>query len=211
MKLDIENNFDEKMSLLLEENQILLSANEEAIGIIERVEIERKKLQRESVLSQNEITNLKEQNITLTELIDEKSNDILNLKEKLENKIVESAKYQDDIKNLKTDLNSLQDDVGKYQKKISEYQEEISKYQEEIRTCQTEKTLLQSEFEKNLNEKTEDIQNLQKTIEKLKKDVEKKNKSINSLKNSWSYRVGRIILWIPRKIKNFFKKHEGTV
>ena len=162
MKLDIENNFDEKMSLLLEENQILLSANEEAIGIIERVEIERKKLQRESVLSQNEITNLKEQNITLTELIDEKSNDILNLKEKLENKIVESAKYQDDIKNLKTDLNSLQDDVGKYQKKISEYQEEISKYQEEIRTCQTEKTLLQSEFEKNLNEKTEDIQNLQK-------------------------------------------------
>ena len=207
MKLDIENNFDEKMSLLLEENQILLSANEEAIGIIERVEIERKKLQRESVLSQNEITNLKEQNITLTELIDEKSNDILNLKEKLENKIVESAKYQDDIKNLKTELGKLQEDVGRYQTEISEYQTEISEYQAEIRDCQMEKTFLQTEYDNNLKEKIDEIQDLQMTIEKLKKDVEKKNKSITSLKNSWSYRVGRIILWIPRKIRLFFKKH----
>ncbi len=204
MKLDIENNFDEKMSLLLEENKILLSANEEAIGIIERVEIERKKLQRESVLSQNEITNLKEQNITLTELLDEKSNVILNLNEELENKKSESAKYQEDIKTLKTELGKLQEDVGRYQTEISEYQAEI-------RDCQMEKSFLQTEYDNNLKEKIAEIQDLQKTIEKLKKDVEKKNKSITSLKNSWSYRVGRIILWIPRKIRQFVKKHGGSV
>jgi len=43
-------------------------------------------------------------------------------------------------------------------------------------------------------------------IESVKNELAKTEKELANIENSWSYRIGRIITWIPRKIKDLFRK-----
>ena len=48
-------------------------------------------------------------------------------------------------------------------------------------------------------------QKIAKTLEKAKQKNAKLERELKNVKNGWSFKVGRIITWLPRKIKSFFK------
>ena len=69
-----------------------------------------------------------------------------------------------------------------------------------------------AETAKKLGDTQQKVDNLEKektnTIEKLKKSQNKADNLANELsnvKNGWSFRIGRAVTWIPRKIKGFLK------
>ncbi len=57
--------------------------------------------------------------------------------------------------------------------------------------------------------KAEALKKLDKVQQELKKkqaEAEKTKRELKRLKSGWSYRSGRVITWLPRKIKEWFKK-----
>lgn len=51
-----------------------------------------------------------------------------------------------------------------------------------------------------------EIKALRKELQKTKKDLEKTEKKLDETVNSWSFKTGKVLMWLPGKIKRLFKR-----
>lgn len=56
-----------------------------------------------------------------------------------------------------------------------------------------------------LNQTKKTVRDLNKEIKSKEKTISNREKRILDLETSWSYRIGKIIMWLPGKIKKIFK------
>ena len=77
-------------------------------------------------------------------------------------------------------------------KKIKEYSIQIKAQQEKIEDLETEINKLSESFNKER--------------ESLKKELNENKRKLDQIKQSYSFRVGKTVTWVPRKLKKILKK-----
>lgn len=92
----------------------------------------------------------------------------------------EKTQFKEQTKKLKQEVKQLKKADKEQQNQIKELKSEISKVNEMLE--KKEKLLLEKE----------------KELKQLEKDL-------NKIKNSWSFKIGKIIVWLPGKLKRIFK------
>lgn len=58
-----------------------------------------------------------------------------------------------------------------------------------------------------LAESEKKVRQLQKRLEESQRQLEKSDRQIKTIRNSLSYKLGRWLTWLPRKIRQLFRKH----
>jgi chromosome segregation ATPase len=113
------------------------------------------------------------------------------------------------LKDCEINLSELHKTIKKNLKQLTVKKEEISNLKSDL----TKKENRISSLKSNLKKKKDTISNLQDTIMQQNIKILQQNKEIEVLKcqlekleNSKSYKIGKIITYIPRQIKNAIKK-----
>lgn len=116
------------------------------------------------------------------------------LKEKVATQKEKIATQKERIEGLKERRDQLKEKVATQKEKIEGLKERRDQLKEKVAT-QKEKIATQKER----------IESLKERREQLKEQNRKLNKTIKDIKSSSSYKIGRIITYIPRKIKELLK------
>jgi chromosome segregation ATPase len=113
------------------------------------------------------------------------------------------------LKDCEINLSELHKTIEKNLKQLTVKKEEISNLKSDLK----KKGNRISNLKANLKKKKDTISNLQDTIKQQNIKILQQNKEIEVLKrqlekleNSKSYKIGKIITYIPRQIKNAIKK-----
>ncbi len=116
------------------------------------------------------------------------------------------------VANLEGEVEKQKNEKNKYIDLLKDAKKEIGQSQSSVKKLRSENETLNSDSEK-LHSKIEALNTksemLNAEIKKQKKENSALEKNINSLKSSGSYKIGRFLTWIPRKIKNLLVKKSG--
>ena len=91
--------------------------------------------------------------------------------------------------------NTVLDDYRRLERSRAETLKKLDKAEQELKRIQK----VQKEDGKKLDK-------AQKELKKKQAETEKTIRELKLVKSGWSYRSGRVITWLPRKIKEWFKK-----
>lgn len=91
--------------------------------------------------------------------------------------------------------------------KLKVQRSEIKKLTAECKKANTEtkkaaKTIEQKN--KELEKKDRELEKKSNELKKSDKKLDKANRELDKIRNSWSYKIGRVITWLPGKIKQIF-------
>ena len=116
----------------------------------------------------------------------------------LEEKLATSAQLEKVQKEAAKQVSELEINNEDITKKLKETEHRLKKEYENIQKQ------LENEKQKNiqLNNKNKEIQS---NLQNIKKKAETASRELNNVKTGWSFRTGRIITFVPRKIRDWLK------
>lgn len=124
----------------------------------------------------------------------------------LEQRIVENEKELD---NLARTIEVGQKEIRERDELLDKQNQKIQKYTDEIRRLKdniSELKLREGEYKQSIRELKRSESSNRKEIKKLNTVVNEKEQRIFELENSYSYRFGRVVMYIPGKIKRLLQR-----
>ena len=101
------------------------------------------------------------------------------------------------------------DEYRQLQAKLKNSKNRTIQLQVELKNSKNRTNQLQIEL-KNLNNKNDQLRmtnaKTHKDLNETQRKAAKLDKELQSVKSGWSYKIGRMVTWVPRKIKVFFTK-----
>lgn len=111
------------------------------------------------------------------------------------------------IKMQKQEIKALSAELKQTNAKRKSTETELEKKEKELAKKEKELAKAEKNLEKahkELEKANKELEKAEKNVQKVERNLEKANKELDKIRNSWSYKIGRAIVWIPSKIKNIF-------
>jgi len=148
-------------------------------------------------------------NQTWYETIKNNQKRIIELEKNIINRDEERKKLQSTIEKYSDEIVAKKDLIEHIKEENSHLLKCMEYFSEDNQSLKKKVDLLIEKEEKLFIEKTELMslaKNNEKKILSLEKELKRKNEIYYDVTNSVSFKVGRFITWLPRKIKKLFKK-----
>ena len=55
----------------------------------------------------------------------------------------------------------------------------------------------------------QELKQVRNELKQVNKELEKTEKKLDETVNSWSFKTGKVLMWLPGKIKRLFRKNDG--
>jgi len=121
--------------------------------------------------------------------------------EKIKNLNSEVSNKNESIDNLKTTNESLTQNVTSLEKEVSGFKSDIQDLKRALENQKNENNLTI----KNLTETSDKLEKTSNKLDLLKTENKKLKKNIKDIKNSFSFKLGRVITYVPRKLKRIIR------
>lgn len=97
--------------------------------------------------------------------------------------------------------------ISKYESlKLRDIIEKLQWHRKEYQSLSKEISILRERIDSNSAVLYDDYIKLELEFDKIHRELVSANKQLKAIKKSYAYKIGKAIMWIPKKIKNFFIK-----